>query len=244
MKATNGPYSLEDSVARIDEILSTSDASFEDKDSIPDRSALTFTNGYYVSCTCIFMDIRDSSGLTSKYLRPTLARIYRSFISEAVAVINSATNCREVNIHGDAVWGVIDTPYRSDIDDALTTVGRLSSLLDILNCRMRKKKGLDPIQAGIGIDYGRALMIKAGYKGSTINDVVWMGDVVNGAAKLATYGAKTWGDQRIMASSAIHQNLNDDYKKLLNYNYDRSCFQGNFVNTAMNDWLISNCATN
>lgn len=27
-------------------------------------------------------------------------------------------------------------------------------------------------------------MIKAGYSGSTINDVVWMGEVVNVAAKL------------------------------------------------------------
>lgn len=39
-------------------------------------------------------------------------------------------------------------------------------------------------RVGIGLAYGRALMIKAGYKGSTINEVVWMGDVVNEASKL------------------------------------------------------------
>lgn len=241
MKATNGSYSIYESVERIDEILSTSDASFEDKDSIPDRDKLTYTNGFYVNCSCIFIDVRDSSGLTNKYLRPTLARIYRSFISEAVAVMNSSSDCREVNIHGDAVWGVMDTPYKTDIDSAFSTCAQLSSLIDIINCRMKKKKGLDPIAVGIGMDYGRALMIKAGYKGSAINEVVWMGDVVNAAAKLASYGSKTWNDRRIMVSQMIHQNLNDNNQKLLDYNYSRSCFHGNVVSTTMNEWWESNC---
>ncbi len=241
MKATNGTYSLEDSVERIDEILSTSDTSFEDKDSIPGRDQLTFTNGFYINCSCIFIDIRDSSGLTEKYLRPTLARIYRSFISEAVAVINSNSDCREVSIHGDAVWGVIDTPYKSDIDSAFSTCAQLASLVDILNCRMKKKRDLQPIAVGIGMDYGRALMIKAGYKGSTISDVVWMGDVVNSSAKLASYGSKTWADSRIMVSSTIHQNLNEHNQKLMSYNSNRSCYHGSVVNTAMNDWWEKNC---
>jgi class 3 adenylate cyclase len=45
-----------------------------------------------------------------------------------------------------------------------------------------------PIRSGIGMSYGRALMIKAGFNGSGINDVVYMGDVVNRASKLAGLG--------------------------------------------------------
>jgi hypothetical protein len=33
-------------------------------------------------------------------------------------------------------------------------------------------------------------MIKAGHKGSAVNDVVWMGDVVNSAAHLCCHGSK------------------------------------------------------
>jgi class 3 adenylate cyclase len=241
MQATNKYYSFTDSIDRIDEILTTSDAGFEELNSIPSRDKLTHANGFYVNCSCVFIDIRNSSGLTEKLLRPTLARIYRSFISECVALINSNADCREVNIHGDAVWGVMDTPYKSDIDSVFSTVAQLTSLIDILNCRLKKKKALDPISVGIGMDYGRALMIKAGHKGSTINDVVWMGEVVNRAAKLASYGSRTWSDSRVMVSSVIYENLNDHNRGLLTYNSLRYCYHGSIINVLMDEWLRENC---
>lgn len=241
MKATNAYYSYEKSIERIDEILSTGDASFEEVDSIPSRDKLTHTNGFYVNCSCLYIDIRDSSKLPSKYQRPTLARIYRGFISECVAVINGNSKCSEVNIHGDAVWGVMDTPYKSDIDSVFSTAAELSSLIDVLNCRMKKKKNLDPISVGIGMDYGRALMIKVGHKGSTINDVVWMGDVVNAAAKLGGYGSKHWGDQRMMISGVVYNNLNEHNQNLLTYNANNGCYHGYVVNRTMEQWRIENC---
>ncbi len=42
------------------------------------------------------------------------------------------------------------------------------------------------------MDYGRVLMIKAGFAGSGINDVVYMGDVVNRAAHLAHKAGRGW----------------------------------------------------
>lgn len=57
------------------------------------------------------------------------------------------------------------------------------SLVDILNFKL-KKRGYQTYEVGVGLDYGRALMIKAGNKGSGLNDVVWMGDVVNQACHL------------------------------------------------------------
>ena len=55
-------------------------------------------------------------------------------------------------------------------------------MVKILNYKLGKK-GYSTISVGIGIDYGRALMVKAGYSGSGLNDVIWMGDVVNSAWK-------------------------------------------------------------
>src|SRR5205085_12641270 len=103
-----------------------------------------------------------------------------------------------------------------DIDGVFTTAARINSLIDVLNCRL-KKRNIDPIRAGIGMSYGRALMIKAGYKGSSINDVVWMGDVVNEAAKLCSAGSKNSWDPPIVISSVFYNNLNDHNKGLLTY---------------------------
>src|SRR5262245_26312801 len=171
MKATDGQFSPLDCAVRVDEILEAADANYEETDNVPSRDRLTFTNGFYAYCTAVFVDIRESSQLPDKYKRPTLAKIYRSCISEAVAVLNAAPRCVELNIHGDAVWGVFATPMKSDIDVAFDAAVRLRSLTDLLNCRYRLE-GIDPLRTGVGIDYGRALMIKAGHKRSAVNEVV------------------------------------------------------------------------
>jgi hypothetical protein len=91
------------------------------------------------------------------------------------------------------------------------------------------------------MSYGRALMIKAGHAGSGINDVVYMGDVVNEASKLASYGNATLIDRSLMASSLFQQNLNDHNKSLLSWSASRNCWHGNAVNTVMENWYDANC---
>ncbi len=50
-------------------------------------------------------------------------------------------------------------------------------------------------------------MLKAGFAGSGINDVVWMGDVMNQASKLCHQGAKN-GRMPIQVSESVHACLN------------------------------------
>jgi class 3 adenylate cyclase len=240
MQSTHSSYELEKSFQRLTDILNQSDIAYEEVDALPDRSKLTFTNGYYASCSALFVDIRDSSSFTSKYRRPTIARIYRAYISEMVAIMVNDPDCTEVNIVGDGVWCVVNTPKKRDIDFLFTTAARANSLVKVLNYKLRKKS-LAEIQVGIGMSYGRALMIKAGYATSGINEVVYMGDVVNQAAKLAAYGNSTSTDKALMVSGVFHQNLNDHNKGLLSRNYTHECWHGNVVNTAMEEWYDANC---
>lgn len=241
MKANHKAYDHTASFARIDDIIAASENSFEELDSIPARERLTFTNGFYVNCTALFIDLRDSSALPSKYTRPKLAKLYRSYISESIAVLSGADKVAEVSIDGDAVWAVIDTPYKSDIDDAFSAAARLNSLVNALNCKYHRHD-IEQISAGIGMSYGRALMIKAGYSGSGINDVVWMGDVVSHAAKLSGYGNKTWSDKPVMVAEIVHSNLNDHNKGLLHWNANRGCYHGDVINKVMDEWQQKNCA--
>ena len=84
-------------------------------------------------------------------------------------------------------------------------------------------------------------MIKAGYKGSSINEIVWMGDVVNGASKLCSVANKGYGNEPIMVANVIYNNLDDKKKSLLTPNYQYSCYHGNIINTNMDDWCKENC---
>ena len=237
MKATNVPlFNLESSLKRIDAILNADNNQFEEANSIPNRDKLTYTNGFYVNCAALFVDIRESSTMTDEHRRPVLAKVYRSFISEIVALFNENNITKEVNIHGDCVWCVCDTPYKSDIDELFSMAARACSMVDILNYKL-KKKGYTTYSVGVGMDYGRALMIKAGCDGSGINDVIWMGDVVNQACHLCNDANSGYFDKRVFLSNVVYNNLNEDNQKLCSKDVGRDIYQANIVNITMNNWL-------
>ena len=233
-------YSVEESAKRIDEIILSSDVSYEEVNSLPSRDKLTFTNGFYVNCSALFVDIRKSSELPNIHKRPQLAKLFRTYISEVVAVINGNPKCAEINVVGDCVSGIFDTPYKSDIDSVFDRACMISPLIDIMNYKF-KKNSIAEIEIGIGLAYGRALMIKAGYNGSGINEVVWMGDVVNEASNLASYGNRESYDKEIMMSNVFYQNLSEENKKYVKSNPYRSCYHSNAINANMSDWYEQNC---
>ena len=236
MESDYSEYILTESVERIDEILDSDDADYEEKDEVPSRESLTFTNGFYVNCSALFVDMRGSIKLSEKHNNPTLAKIYRSYISELVALFRGNEKIKEISIEGDCVWGVFDTPKKRDIDAVFATGFSASSLVDILNYKYAKR-GISQISVGIGAAWGRALMIKAGYKNSGVNEVTWMGILVAEAAKLCSHGNRQYYDNEIMVSKVFYQNLNDNNKKLLSYHAAYDCYHGNVVQTGMNNWL-------
>lgn len=238
MKPTNTPFSLEASDARMRSILGLTDDAFVATGHIPSPGRLTYENGFYVECAALFVDIRGSSALPQKHTQPVLGRIYRAYLSECVAVLNQDPNCGEIFIQGDCVGAVFHAPDDADVDSVFTRAGELNSVLLHLNWRL-SQHGYSALKCGIGMSAGRALMIQAGYKGSGINDVVWMGDVVNEAAKLCHLGNRD-SNKPIQVSASAYNRLSTVNRKLL----DRvspvfvgsSDYQGNFVSTEMADW--------
>lgn len=233
-------YDYSKSSERIMEILDQPAGTFEEVDGLPDRNKLTFTNGFYGKCSAIFIDIRDSSGLTETHRRPVLAKIYRAFISEMVALLNSDINVREVNIVGDCVWAVYNTTQKPQIDGVFNIAAQANSLIKLLNHHFNKKN-ISLIKIGIGVDYGRVLMIKAGYSGSGINDVIYMGDVVNRAAHLAHEAGRGWSDP-LYVGSDIFVNLNEHNQNLLKYQHVRDLgiiYTGDVMNVYMDEWVNS-----
>ncbi len=240
MKSNFIVYDFEKSRARIDEILKAEDSSYVELDYIPTRDKLTYTNGFYVNCSAFFIDIRKSSELPNKYKRPTLAKIYRSFLSEIVATLNGNSSCCEIDIQGDSVWGIFDTKTKENIDELFDTVAKCSSIISFLNYKF-KTKSIDPISVGIGLSYGRALMIKGGYDGSGINEVIWMGDVVNEASKLCSYANRTTFKHELMVSKVFYNNLNNHNRSLLSWDHVYSCYTENILYGDMKNWFNKNC---
>jgi class 3 adenylate cyclase len=240
MQSDHIPFNIDNSVERINNIIAAQNASYQDSDSIPSRDQLSYTNGYYINCSAIFVDIRKSSELIDMHKNRVLAKIYRAYISEMSAVINGNVDCSEVNIAGDCVWGVFNTPTQTGLRSVFATAAEISSMIRIINYNL-KKNNLAEIKVGIGASWGRALMVKAGYKGSGINEVVWMGSVVNEASKLASYGNREYFDKELMVSSNFQNNLTDEQKNMLTLNNIRNCYHGVVWNSYLTDWYNKNC---
>lgn len=236
MEASFSAFDYEESIERIDEILAGADASYEDSNGVPARNSLTFTNGFYVDVTVLFVDIRGSKALSQTHTRPVLAKIYRAFISETVAVIRGAATISEIYIEGDGVWAVFNTTKKPDVDGVFEVAGRISSLVDVLNVKLAKK-GYATFDVGIGIDDGETLYIKAGYKGAGINEVVWIGRIVGQAATLCKNGNRSSFDGELMVSKVVYSNLNEKYQGFLSWSAERECYHGNIVNVVMNNWV-------
>ncbi|WP_071768899.1 adenylate/guanylate cyclase domain-containing protein [Burkholderia ubonensis] len=240
MQTNKREYIFDDSDSRLQEILDAPAGAYEEVNSIPDRSRLTYTNGFYVNCTAIFIDIRDSSKLPELHNTPVLGKIYRAYISECIAVLNCFEECKEIFISGDCVSGIFNTPCKANINTAFFAAGALNSLIQHLNWRL-EQKGYAAIRCGIGISYGRALMLKSGFTGSGLNDVVWMGNVVNEASNLCHQGNKN-GHLPVQVANVVHQNLKDDYQKLVQPVYvnifgGTSQYEGDIFVVKMRDWL-------
>ena len=238
MEATHSTYDYTKSISNFDDILNSSDSNYDSHKGIPNKNTLTYTNGYYVDVTVLFIDIRGSKELATKHKRPELAKIYRAYISEVISVIKGNPYISEINVEGDGIWAVFNTTSSSDVDTVFQTAYTLSSLVDILNVKLLKK-GYSQINIGIGVDKGESLFIKAGYKGSGINEVVWLGKVVGQTAFLCSNANKN-SNYRIMVSDNVYNCLTVQNKSLLQKNWSFNCYHGNIHRIDMNNWVEAN----
>ena len=95
-------YNFEKSLQRIDEILNSSNDNYKEVDYIPSESQLTFTNGFYVNATSLFVDVRDSTNLSQNHKKPILAKIFK------ITITNANKNCKYIHIDRDCISGVYD----------------------------------------------------------------------------------------------------------------------------------------
>lgn len=238
-------YNYLDSISRIDDYLNNHN-DYQECEDIPARNRLTYSNGFYVDCYAIFVDIRSSSKLPEQHQKRVLARIYRSYISELTAIMQDFSNCKEINIVGDCVSGIFSHNTKDDVMQPFQAAYTINGVVQILNHKL-EQKGWSPIKIGIGLASGKALMIQAGFKGSGLNDVVWMGDVVNQASNLCNIANKN-GNEVIVVSNEVYDDLYGKcgtygipYQKMLRKPHlSDDFYTGNIILTVIDNWLKDN----
>lgn len=226
-------------LGELDRILGDADNGYTSARDIPSSDRLTYSNGFYVSCGVIFIDIRGSSSLPEKHTRPVLAKLYRAYVSAMIRCIKSSSLHRHIRVIGDSVMGILNISNPStDINELFELAGYMSSTIEMLNRRL-VSRDYSPIEVGIGISSGDALMIKAGAYGTGENEILWMGRPINHASKLCSKGNRdrTQGDRRVMVSSNVYSRLKPLYQSFLAYSAQNACYTGDIVNIQTQQFL-------
>ncbi|GAB3764675.1 adenylate/guanylate cyclase domain-containing protein [Microlunatus parietis] len=176
-----GRYDPDAGYARIGVILHE-DPIEESAETLPPR---LHGPGAVVSGTVLVVDVRDSSGLARKYPAIHLARLYRALASELTAILTSP-QVRHLSFHGDRLWAIYDTPTGADASAVLDLAARANTVRWMINRQLQYPNENLMIGYGIGIEYGRLIMINTDLDpAATGGNLAYAGPTLHRAAELA-----------------------------------------------------------
>lgn len=214
-------YDYKEGKKRIQDILNNK-LSVNEQDLIPNESQFTFENAYYGWVTAIFVDIRNSTKLFSEGDKEKVSKIIRSFTSEIIEILRKDENLREIGIRGDCVYAIYTTPSQNHEYSCLDKTSMINTYMQMLN-KLLATKNYPQIDVGIGMATDKELVVKAGRKGTGINNLVWIGNAVTKASNLSSVANKNTIDT-ICYSDLSYNNIIEILAKRLPDENVRSWF--------------------
>lgn len=169
-----------------------------DKNNVPeiDSSDLTFPDfrnnklsAVEIETCVLFIDIRKSTEISRSHHRSTLAKLYSAFV-RAMVQASEHFGGKVRNIIGDRVMVVFDSDncFTKSVDTAVL----LQSVSEyIINKHFKHNE----IKCGIGVDFGKLLVVKTGTikrssESREYKSLVWLGNACNHASKLTDVANK------------------------------------------------------
>lgn len=241
-------YDYKEGKKKVEEILNNN-TEIQKKDIPKDDSNFTYDNGVRSWIGSIFVDIVDSKKLIGGENDIVVSKVLRSFTSEIISIMNNSVNARQIGVRGDCVYGVFSTPSQEEIYELVIISSYINTLVKMLN-KLFSKNGYPNIKVGIGVGVGEDLIVKAGKKGTGINDRIWIGEAVIDACVLADKAGRN-GNDPIGYNSLAYNNFigelvktNPNAKNWFTSNYDYSIgntvYYAEIINVDFDNWINDN----
>lgn len=232
---------------KIEDII-LNNTEIKETDKIPkDDTDFTYDNGIKTWVGAVFVDIISSTELIENKNELEVSKILRAFSSEVISIMNNSENARQIGIRGDCVFGVFSVPKQNDVYELSRITFYINDLVKMLN-KLLTKYGYSTIEVGIGMAIGKDLVIKAGKKGTGINDMIWIGDSVVKACNLGNIAGRD-GNKTIAFSSLAYSNFIDEMVKnnseksaeeikgWFSYNYENKCYFADIIISDFDDYI-------
>lgn len=239
-------YDYEGGKQRVIDIL-TSKTAIEKAESVPsNEDEFTYENGIKSWVGALFVDIRDSTDYFKNNSPEIVSRVMRAFCSETITILQADKNFRQIGIRGDCVYGIFSVTYKSDLKSILNNAIVINTFQKMFQ-KILNDYSMPTFEIGIGLGCSEDLVIKAGKKGSGINDLIWIGDAVIDACKLSSQGSKDYFSSIVM-SECFYNNIKDSkaneketYSKLCTQKYSQKLgeyvWHCNIITICFNNWI-------
>lgn len=201
----------------VDNLIEERLAVFHEENSITARNTLPDTGLYPIAdhhwlkiqdVICLFVDIRNSTGLSASNHEKTTASVYELFTGTAVRMFHQL-GARYIDIKGDGVFALFNRnqAHRAFVSAVTFKTFAQENFLPFIR---EKLNGAVDIGFHMGIDQKTVLVKQVGLRDSEGRDSrkneVWAGKPINMAAKLAARSI----DKELLVSERYYTNLSKD----------------------------------
>lgn len=174
---------------------------------VPDDDDIKLTNdGVRLEAVVLYADLADSTDLVKGKADEFAAEIYKNYLYCASRIIRSAGGTITA-FDGDRVMAVYIGDSKNSM--AAQTALRINrAVTEVINPALKQQYPFETYRVSqkVGIDASSLLVAKTGIRGS--NDLVWVGNSANNAAKMSTLSR----GYASYISGTVYNRLNEDAK--------------------------------
>lgn len=224
MKPIESKYNFEQSLNVMDSILWSGEV-------IPRPGTYTSeqaseARGVFMQATVLVATF-DAEG-TNEANDSNMARAYDVLLTQVYDLMVGQPLLLYFDWDGERLRGVFNTTKKPHIDAMVDMAGKIISLTDVINYKIRKETGIE-FKVHTALDYGNVFSVSIGEEG-----VLMTGKVLR-----ETEGMLSRADgKRVVISQFIYKNLKEDYRNLFESNGIFAIeYHADIVNIGMHNWL-------
>ena len=229
MKPTDIKFNFEQALATMDSILHSGSV-------IPRQGPYSAekqggARGAFIDATVLVATFEASGADDAK--DEDYARAYDILLTQMYDMVSCQPLLLFFDLDGEKLRAVFNTTKKPHIDAMVDVAGKIISLTDVINYKIRKETGIR-YKVRVAIDYRKVFTVV----------VSEQGNLMTGKVFCETENRLTQSTKKLVASDFIYKNLKEDYKTLFKpIGVFAMDYEADIVNIGMNSWLKKQIGT-
>ena len=234
MKIQYHQYNIADTINRLDTILGENPLRYGYIHNIPveEERAKIPMSIMHASVLVVDIDIKSPTEVSDDILTLKMDKLAKS---EICNVMCDYANCIDIVLGKNSVMGIYNTPIITDVDFALDTAAKISTLSALFE-KLFTQRSIDyQVNLRIGLCYGNVYYFQIDVAGEKV--VNWAGPVIDEAFNCSTSIEPR--NSAIRIDNAIYNNLKKKYQEFFSKDDAYPFYYASLINTGMKEWINS-----